>query len=131
MAERWTYEKLDENYNKQFCPMNDLDGKITGRPGIVGLKAWFDENPEERKRLGWIKHIEHDAKDQLGEYDAMTNYPVCTRKQVDEYTIEDDWRLLPISEELRVFVEMANTMGLSISYGLLAEDGNGGVLYHV
>lgn len=130
MEESWEYEKLDENYNKMFCPMNDIDGKITGH-SIIGLRQWFDENPEERKRLGWVKHIHHAAKDQLGDYDTTTHFPVCTTKQVDEFTIEDEWHLLPISEDMMVFTELANVMGLTISYGLLATDGNGGVMYRV
>lgn len=131
MAERnWEYEKLDENLNKQFCPMNDLDGKITGHI-VLGVREWFDEHPEERKALGWIKHIHHDYKEQLPDYDATNQYLVCTTRPVDEYTIEDVWHAMPLSEEMMLFIEMSNALGLTVSYGLLAPDGNGGVMYHV
>jgi len=130
MAERWSYEKLDENQNKMFCPMNDLDGKITGHI-VLGVEQWFDEHPDERKRLGWIKHIGHDYKEQLPDYDPTQQYLVRTTRRVDEYTIEDEWHAMPLSEEMMLFIEMSNALGLTISYGLLAEDGNGGVIYHV
>ena len=44
----WTYERLDENGNVQHCPAIDADGSVTGRI-VVNVKAWFDENPEERR----------------------------------------------------------------------------------
>lgn len=135
MAEHWTYEKLDENYKRMFCPMNDPDGKITGHVGIIGVKQWFDENPEERKRHGWIKHIEKTPQEQYGEeYDEYRNKPyyfVCSLKVIDEYTVEDEWHALPLTEEMMLMAEMNDTIGLTVSMGLLAQDGNGGVLYHV
>lgn len=126
----WTYEKLDENMQRQFLPMNDLDGKITGHI-VLGVKAWFDEHPEERKALGWIKHINHEWKEQLPDFDKTSQYLIRGVKQIDEYTIEDEWHAMPLSEEMMVFIEMSNALGLSISYGLLAEDGNGGIIYNV
>lgn len=98
MAEKlsWHYEKLDENGKVKWAPQNDADGKITGRH-VFGLKAWFDENPEERKRLGWIKHIQHKAKDV--EYNRATQYIVNAVKNVDEWTVEDNWVVVDLSEE--------------------------------
>ena len=48
--EKWSYEKL-ENGKMKHCPVNDYDGSVTGHI-VFGVAAWFDENPEERKRLG-------------------------------------------------------------------------------
>ena len=78
---KWHYEKLNEKGQREWAPANDADGKITGRH-VFGLKFWLDENPEERIRLGYIKHIEHDTKDI--EYDHATQYLVNTVKRVDE-----------------------------------------------
>lgn len=105
MAEelKWRYEKLDEDGRVKFAPMNDADAKITGRH-VFGLQAWFDENPEERIRLGWIKHITHKAKDI--EYDHATQYLVNAPKRIDEYTIEDDWQIMNMSEEQMRLAEL-------------------------
>lgn len=98
MAEelQWRYEKLDVDGRVKFAPMNDADAKITGRH-VFGLKAWFDENPDERIRLGWIKHITHSTKDVV--YDKATQYLVKAPRRIDEYTIEDEWRVMDKSEE--------------------------------
>ncbi len=98
MAEelKWHYEKLDEKGRVQQAPPNDADAKITGRH-VFGLKAWLDENPEERIRLGYIKHIHHDTKDI--EYDRATQYLVKAVKRIDDYTVEDDWKIMNMSEE--------------------------------
>ena len=94
---KWHYEKLDEETGQiKYAPTNDADGKITGRH-VFGLKAWFDENPEERKRLGWIKHIEHKTKDI--ELNRATQYLVNAVKTIDAYTVEDDWKVMDMSEE--------------------------------
>lgn len=48
----WSYEKLDEEGKIKTIAgdyTNDADGKITGRI-VMNVKAWFDENPEERIR---------------------------------------------------------------------------------
>lgn len=100
---KWHYEKLDEKGRVQWAPPNDADGKITGRH-VFGLKAWFDENPEERIRLGYIKHIEHSAKDI--EYDRSTQYLVNAVKRVDDYTVEDDWKIMDMSPEQMRLAEL-------------------------
>ena len=94
---KWHYEKLDENGKVKYAPPNDADGKITGRH-VFGLKAWFDENPEEARRLGWIKHIEHKTKDI--EYNRQTQFLVNGIKTIDEYTVEDEWHIMDKSEEM-------------------------------
>lgn len=103
MAETWEYEKLDENNKIKFCPLNDYDGKITGHI-VFGVKAWFDENPEERKRLGWVKHIHHETKDI--EYNRGTQYLKRSLKQIDEYTVEDEWHIMDKSEEMMRLEEL-------------------------
>ena len=112
----WHYEKLDENYKLKHAPMNDLDGKITGRY-VFGLKQWFDENPEERKRLGWIKHIHYDRKDI--EYNPRTQYITTTTRQIDEYTVEDVYHVMDKSEEMMRLDELRNA---GWSSGLYADD---------
>ena len=93
-----TYEKLDENGKIKVCPISDFDGSITGHI-VIGVRQWFDENPDEARRLGWIKHIYHTPKDLNIAYDRATQYLVKTTKQVDEWTIEDDYVVLQKSEE--------------------------------
>jgi hypothetical protein len=102
--QKWYYEKLDEKGHIKYAPMNDADGKITGRH-IFNLPAWFDENPEERKRLGWTKHIKHNTKDI--EYDRATQYLINAPKSIDPYTVEDDWKIMTRSEEQMRLSELA------------------------
>lgn len=105
MAEEYSYEKLDENYNLKYLPMNDFDGSITGHI-VFGIKAWFDENPEERKRLGWIKHIRKDTR--KIEYNHQTQFLSQTTRQIDEYTIEDVYHVMDKSEEMMRLEELLN-----------------------
>lgn len=92
----WYYEKLDEDGKVKHAPTNDLDAKITGKH-VYGLKAWFDENPEERIRLGWVKHITHKTKDI--EYNRQTQYLVREVRTIDAYTVEDFYHIMNKSEE--------------------------------
>lgn len=109
MAElTYHYEKLDEDGKLIYCPMNDANGKYTGKH-IINLKEYFDENPEERKRLGWIKHIHHDASELLG-FDSQTMYALRSLKQIDEYTVEDEIHAIEKSEEMLLFEEMYETL---------------------
>ena len=104
MAEpKWDYQKLDENGRIKYAPPNDFDGSITGHI-VFNVAAWFDENPEERKRLGWVKHIRHDTKDI--EYNRQTQYLINATKQIDEYTVEDDWKIMDKSEEMMRLEEL-------------------------
>ena len=99
----WYYEKY-ENYEIQRCPMDDKDGAITGRL-VLNLPKWFDENPAERIRLGWIKHITHDA-DEVVDYDPQTQFLSQSTRQIDDYTVEDEYHVLTKSEEQLLFEEM-------------------------
>lgn len=98
----WTYEKIEDGKIK-YAPTNDADGKITGRH-IFGLKAWFDENPEERIRLGWVKHIHHETKDI--EYNRCTQYLVISEQRIDAYTVEDVYHVMDKSEEMMRLEEL-------------------------
>ena len=105
MADKnWYYEKLDENMEIKRCPQDDKEGKETGK-FILNLPAYFDENPEERKRLGWIKHITHEPNEVIV-YNRQSEYVVKSTKQVDEWTVEDIFHVLPKSEEQLLFEEM-------------------------
>lgn len=104
MAEqKWYYEKLNEEGNIKRCPMNDSKGEITGK-FILNLPAYFDENPEERIRLGWIKHIEHYPKEV--EYDHQAQYLQKTVKQIDDFTVEDEYVVFDKTEEMLLLEEM-------------------------
>ena len=104
MAEqRWTYEKLDEEGNIKHCPPNDAKGEITGK-FIINLPAYFDENPEERIRLGWIKHIEHYSKEI--EYDRQSQDLQKSVRQIDAHTVEDEYAVFDKTEEMLLLEEM-------------------------
>lgn len=100
---KWDYQKVDENGKIKWAPVNDYDGKITGHI-VFGVKAWFDEHPEERKALGWIKHIRHDTKDIV--YNKRTQYLVPSIKNIDEYTVEDEYHIMDKSEEMMRLEEL-------------------------
>lgn len=97
----WQYEKLQEDGKVKTVAINhnDFDGKITGHI-VFGVKEWFDENPEERIRLGWVKHIMHNV-DKLGiQYNKQTQYLQKVKKIIDQYTYEDEYRVLDKTEEM-------------------------------
>lgn len=99
----WVYRKYDENGKVLRCPLNDYDGSVTGHI-VFGVKAWFDENPEERIRLGWIKHILHSENEI--EYNRQTQYVIRSLKRVDDYTIEDVLRVLDKTEDMLLLEEL-------------------------
>ena len=99
MAEYY-YEKLEEDLSVTRCPMDDKDGSITGKI-IIGLSRWFDENPEERIRLGWIKHIAPDRP----VYNSQTQYIETTQAQVDPWTVTDVYHVVDKDEEQLLFEE--------------------------
>lgn len=103
MAQKWRYEKLDENGKIKSAPMNDMDGKITGRI-VYGLRAWFDENPKERIRLGWTKHLYSDYKDI--EYNRQTHYCEVSTRQIDPYTVEDVYHIMEKTEDMLLREEL-------------------------
>ena len=110
MADRikWYYEKLGEKGELKHCPMNDHDGSVTGHI-VFGVPAWFDENPEERKRLGWIKHITQDTRDI--EYNHQTQYLTHMVVQVDDYTVRDEYSVMDKSPEMLRLEELEGGRG--------------------
>ena len=123
----WDYEKLDENYKKKWLPANDFDGKITGKI-VFGLKAWMDENPEERKRLGWIKHIHFEEKEikERWPHNPRSQYLMASTKQIDPWTIQDDFHVVDKSEEMMLFEEQ---LKLAQGYDIYDDDMVGGVRF--
>lgn len=93
----WDYQKMDETGKIIHCPTNDTNGSVTGRI-VFNVKAWFDENPEERKRLGWIK-ILIPNRDEI-QYDEQTQYLMATTREIDEYTMEEVYHVMNKSPEM-------------------------------
>ena len=126
----WTYEKLDENGNIRYCPANDTDGSITGHV-VMNVKAWFDENPDERIRLGWIKHLHCENTAEIQEkcpYDPQTQYLIHSTRQIDEYTVEDAFYAIDKTEEMMLLEEMLQTMNLYVPAGRVILDSQGGII---
>ena len=102
----WYYERMGEDLKIERCPQDDKDAKITGKC-VLNLPKWFDENPEERIRLGWTKHITYDDKEIKEKWPhTQSQYLVSSVKQVDAYTVEDTYHVLNKSEEQMLFEEM-------------------------
>lgn len=105
----WHYEKMNEDYTIKTVGSytNDTDSSITGKY-VINVKAYFDENPEEARRLGWIKHITYSSEevDKLCPHNKQTQYVVTSTRQVDEYTVEDTYHTLDKSEEMMLLEEM-------------------------
>ena len=110
---RHSYMRLKEDGTIERCPTYDYDGKITGKI-VVNVQAYFDENPDERKRLGWIKHIEHtkdEIAEQVGEWDKQRQYLVRSLKTIDEWTVEDVYHVMDKSEEMMLLEEISQSTG--------------------
>lgn len=100
----YRYEKWDAENNKViYCPTDDKDGSVTGK-FYLNIPKHFDEDPEDRIRLGWIKHIIH-SEDEV-EYNKQTQFIVWTTKQIDPYTIEEEPHVMTKSEDQLAFEEM-------------------------
>lgn len=112
----YVYEKVSKDYAAEICPASDLDGSITGHI-VINVKEWFDEHPEDRKRLGWIKHILHDPEDI--EYNKQTQYLVKSQAVIDEYTVEDVFHVIDKSEEIMRFEEMMELCKINMSGGIV------------
>lgn len=103
MAESYRYQKYNEDNTMTDCPQDDKDGAVTGKY-IINLPKWFDENPEERKRLGWVKHIYPDRE--AIQYNRQTQFLITTTKQIDEWTVTDEYKVMDKSDEQLAFEEM-------------------------
>lgn len=97
----WRYEKLMPDGTLRVCPQSDDDGKITGMC-VFNLKAWFDENPEKAKEMGWVKHI----KPEYPEYDKQTQFIMTNTVMIDENTLEDVYTVADKSEEMLLMEEL-------------------------
>lgn len=122
---KWRYEKLDDEGNITTIGSNftnDADGKITGRI-VINVKAWFDENPAERVRLGWTKHLYlEDVKEvqKIVPYNPASQFIVTGSEQIDEYTIRDVYYVIDKSEEQLAFEEMLSVSGgVSFDFGAM------------
>lgn len=108
------YERMNPlTFAIERCPIDDKDCKITGK-FILNVPKWFDENPEERKRRGWIKHNTFDDKEIKEKWPhTMSQYLIHSVKEVDEWTVEDDYHIMDKSEEQMLFEEMLETAQFS------------------
>lgn len=106
MAEKntWHYERLNEEGRVITAPVNDTEGKYTGGRIVYGVEAWLDENPEEARRLGWVKHITHSTKEI--EYDRATQYLARQVRVIDDYTVEDVYHIMNKSAEMMRLEEL-------------------------
>lgn len=109
----WHYERLKEDGTVETVSIqNDYDGRITGHI-VINVKAWFDENPEERIRRGWTKHIVYE-KEEVNEkwpHNTQSQYLVKTTVQIDDYTVEDAYSVMDKSEEQMLLEELAEHRG--------------------
>lgn len=122
----WGYDKLDEKTGKRkYLPTNDFDGKITGKI-VFGVKNYFDENPEEARRLGWTKHIHHSKEEiekLVGEWNPRTQNLLVSIRQVDDWTVEDQYHVADKSEEQILFEELQSVSG-DFGAGVVFTDGD-------
>ena len=103
-----SYIKLQDDMSVKYCPRNDYDGSVTGHI-VFEVSTWFDEHPEERKALGWVKLIYAD-RDEV-EYDRQTQYLVLGLEQVDDYTVQQVYYPLDKSEEMMLLEDMMEALG--------------------
>lgn len=85
----------------EVAPISDIEGEITGHH-ICGLRAWLDENPEERIALGYIKHYTVVDPD----FDRQTEYITTKTNVIDDYTMEDQIIVHKKSEEMMAQEEL-------------------------
>lgn len=112
----YEYIRLREDGEIERARIDDLQGEVTGRR-VYNLKAWFDEHPDERKRLGWIKYEHPAAEDEGVEYDPQTQILMRNPVTVDEWTIKDELYVVDKSEEFLLFEEMVNLAWDAPSFG--------------
>lgn len=121
----WYYEKFNPQTGEyKRCPVNDLDGSVTGRV-VIDVKTWFDEHPDERIARGWIKHINGDIGSV--EYDRQTQYLVKSVRVIDDYTVEDVYNVLDKSEDMMLMEELAEGVNGMVMFQGSAFTVGGGV----
>lgn len=120
----WYYEHYNAKGNLVNVKSNDYDGKITGKI-IFNVPAYFDENPEEARRLGYIKHITHSVKEireMFPDIDQCTQCVVRSVRAIDEYTVEDVYHVIDKSEEMMLHAELGNIGDVYIGDSLFDDD---------
>lgn len=106
MAEmKHRYERLDENGKIKWAPQRDNTGEYTGGGIVMNFPAWLDEDEERRKRLGWVKHLYYEKKEDLiaeleEEYNPATDYLIHAVAPVDEYTVKDVFHVVHKTEKM-------------------------------
>lgn len=123
----WNYERLDKDYKIELLPVHDLKGEYTGKP-VINLKSWMDEHPAERKAQGWIKHIEYSAKEikEKWPHNPKTQNLFKMTRQVDRFTVEDDYKILDKSEEQLALEEILSLDGfVNSEHGIFLAGGDG------
>ena len=115
----WEYKKLDENGKMVTVGNYTIDSKkeYTGR-FVFNVKAWFDENPDERIARGWIKHI-HWTPEEIKEkwpFNEQTQVLLKGTRRVDEHTVEDVYYVIDKSEEMMRLQEMLGVVDPFDSY---------------
>lgn len=113
----WRYEKYDEDFNRTLCPNHDDNGSITGKV-IINLRTWFDENPEERIRLGWIKHYYYSYDEVKKMYDQQTQFVEISTKMIDEFTLQDEIIVFDKTEDMLAHEELTGS-SMSISFNFV------------
>lgn len=103
---KWRYEKYDKEFKRTNCPTHDVDGSMTGQV-IINLPVWFDENPEERIRLGWVKHYYYDDNEIEKMYDPQTQFYTASAKMIDDHTIRDEILVFEKTEDMMEAEELS------------------------
>lgn len=114
--EKYSYVKLEDGKIKNL-PSHDPNGEILVGRHMMNLKEWMDENPEERKRLGWTKYIHVDTREI--EYNQQTQYLQRYYQQIDEYTIKDEYEIIDKSEEMMLLEELSEGANLGGMGGIV------------
>lgn len=129
------YEKLNTKGRPVRVRPNDYDGKITGHI-VFGVDAYFDENPEEARRLGYTKHITHtikEVREMFPDFDPCTQAVLKSVRRVDEWTVEDVYHVIDKSEEMSLRDELARVgevyLGTYDLDDMDEEDGLEGVIW--
>ena len=107
------YIRLKEDGTIERCPTYDYDGKITGKI-VINIPAYFDEYPDERKRLGWVQHntlTKDEIAEQVGGWDKQRQYLVKSLKTIDEWTVQDEYHVMDKSEEMMLMEEISQASG--------------------
>lgn len=109
----WVYERMKEDGSvEKVSGGNDTEGKITGRV-VINVMAWLNENPDERIRRGWTKHIVYDAEEikERWPHNSQSQYLVKSTVQVDDHTVEDTYNVFDKSEEQMLIEELMEQCG--------------------